>query len=277
MSLQLMLITGSPEVAVFAAAAGVNRIFVDMEVLGKAERQGHLDTHKAAHTLRDVEAVRGALTTAELMVRINPLHDGTRDEVEAIIALGADRIMLPMFQDPDQVTAFLEMVARRVPVTLLVETPAALVRLERYMDQLGPGDEIYFGLNDLSLGMGLSFLFEPLASGILDGAMASLRARGIPFGFGGIARVGGEGELPADWILGEHVRLGSGSVILSRAFHGGARCVEDLERLDLTGEVFRLRAAEKTYRNSGASLLEENRHRLVARVHAIAERRYRNA
>lgn len=41
----------------------------------------------------------------------------------------------------------------------------------------------------------------------------------IPFGFGGIARIG-EGDLPSDYILGEHVRLGSTSVILSRTFKG---------------------------------------------------------
>ena len=39
------------------------------------------------------------------------------------------------------------------------------------------------------------------------------------FGFGGIARIG-EGDLPSDNILGEHVRLGSQSVILSRTFKG---------------------------------------------------------
>ena len=41
----------------------------------------------------------------------------------------------------------------------------------------------------------------------------------MPFGFGGIARIG-DGLLPAEKILAEHVRLGSSSVILSRTFKG---------------------------------------------------------
>ena len=42
--LKLMYITNDPTVAKIAADAGVDRIFIDMEVLGKAERQGDMDT-----------------------------------------------------------------------------------------------------------------------------------------------------------------------------------------------------------------------------------------
>ena len=41
--------------------------------------------------------------------------------------------------------------------------------------------------------------------------------KNISYGFGGVARVG-TGTLPAECILGEHYRLGSERVILSRAF-----------------------------------------------------------
>ena len=40
MHLKLMFITNDPQTARIAQAAGVDRIFVDMEALGKAERQG---------------------------------------------------------------------------------------------------------------------------------------------------------------------------------------------------------------------------------------------
>ena len=42
--LKLMYITNDPAVSEIAADAGVDRIFIDMEVLGKAERQGGMDT-----------------------------------------------------------------------------------------------------------------------------------------------------------------------------------------------------------------------------------------
>ena len=55
--LNYMMITASPEVAAFIEQHGVARIFLDQEVLGKAERQGHLNTHKAAHTLQEIAAI----------------------------------------------------------------------------------------------------------------------------------------------------------------------------------------------------------------------------
>ena len=194
-------------VARYAESCGVGRIFVDLEVIGKQERQGHLDTHMASHTLTDVARIREVLTKAELMVRLNPLHSGTLDEIEGAINSGADRLMLPMFRTPNDVHNFADMVRSRVPITFLAETPQALVRLPAYLPTLETGDEVYFGLNDLSLGLGLKFLFEPLAGGLLDRPAVMLRDQQIPFGFGGVARLT-DGKLPAEHILGEHVSTG---------------------------------------------------------------------
>ncbi|MEA3250991.1 MAG: aldolase/citrate lyase family protein [Pseudomonadota bacterium] len=271
--LKWMLITANPSVARYAEVCGVHRIFVDMESLGKAERQKHLSAHMASHTLEDVAAVAGVLSDAELMVRLNPLHVGTAEEVDGAIEHGAGRLMLPMFRRPEEVERFLGLVGGRVPVTLLAETPEALTRLSTYMDGLGPRDEVHFGLNDLSLAMGLNYLFEPLAARLLESAATLLRERDIPFGFGGVARIG-QGELPAEWVLSEHVRLGSSWVILSRAFHGGADCVETLvKKLDLRDELHRLRLTENTLRAGDAHLLESNRQRLEKQVFAIARGR----
>jgi hypothetical protein len=41
--LNLFYITNSPEIAKIADDAGVNRIFVDMEYIGKEARQGGMD------------------------------------------------------------------------------------------------------------------------------------------------------------------------------------------------------------------------------------------
>lgn len=40
MSLKLMYITNQPEIAQIAESAGVDRIFVDLEYIGKSDRQG---------------------------------------------------------------------------------------------------------------------------------------------------------------------------------------------------------------------------------------------
>ena len=52
--LKLFYITKDPAVARIAQAAGVDRIFVDMEYIGKAQRQGGMDTVQNLHTVEDV-------------------------------------------------------------------------------------------------------------------------------------------------------------------------------------------------------------------------------
>ncbi len=59
--LKLMYITNDPAVAKIAADAGVDRIFIDMEVLGKAERQGGMDTVQSHHVPEDIAKVRAAI------------------------------------------------------------------------------------------------------------------------------------------------------------------------------------------------------------------------
>lgn len=268
-----MLITADPDIARYAQDSGVHRIFIDMEVRGKAERQGHVNTHKAAHTLADLAAVREVLTSAELMVRLNPLHGGTPEEVGQAIGRGADRLMLPMFTTPEEVAGFRDLVPPTTPITFLAETPAALVRTAAWTDFLGPEDEVHFGLNDLSLAMGLDFLFEPLAGGLIDRAAATLRQAAIPFGIGGVARADG-GELAARSVIGEHVRLGSTRAILSRAFHGSAANLAALRNeVDLSAELASLRAIEDEWATAGASALEYNIETLTTTAFELAAAR----
>ncbi|APE32113.1 hypothetical protein BOX17_14835 [Halomonas aestuarii] len=271
-SLKLMMITACPEVALLAEQSGVARIFMDQEVLGKAVRQGHLDTHKACHSLVQIAAVANRLRHAELMVRINPFNPDTPGEVSAAIDHGAQRLMLPMFTSSCEVQRFQWLVAGRVPVTYLAETPAALIRLGHWLPLLRPGhDEVHIGLNDLSLGLGLGFLFEPLAGGMIDAEARMLDEAGISWGFGGVGCMSGN-VLPADWILGEHVRLGSHWVILSRAFHGGAESLEELQRkVDLPVEIQALRIAESRWRRAHEAHLQANHRRLSERVFEMAE------
>ena len=116
MSLKLMYITNKPVVAQIAERAGVDRVFVDLEYIGKQERQAGLDTVQSHHTLQDVLTVRKAVTKSELLVRCNPIHEKTSDypaskeEIDAIIENGADIIMLPYFKTVSEVEIFIKLV-----------------------------------------------------------------------------------------------------------------------------------------------------------------------
>ena len=222
MALQLMFVTNRVDVAEAAQSAGVDRIFVDMEYIGKADRQGGMDTVQNMHTLEDVKALRKVITTSTLHVRCNPVHDATdsypstEEEINSIISAGADVIMLPFFQNAEQVRRFINAVGGRVKTNLLVETPEAAENIDEILEVEGI-DEIHIGLNDLHLGYGMTFMFELVADGTVEKLCEKIKKKNISYGFGGVARVG-TGTLPAECILGEHYRLGSERVILSRAF-----------------------------------------------------------
>ena len=247
--MKLMYITNNPDVSAIAQEAGVDRIFVDMEYIGKSNRQGGMDTVQSHHTAEDVRRIKRGLVKGQLLVRCNPIHDrseafsGTEAEIEAIIEAGADIIMLPYFKTAEQVARFLKCVAGRCHAMLLLETPEAVAAADEILDLPGI-DEVLVGLNDLSLGYGRRFMFELLADGTVEMLCRKCAQRGIPYGFGGIASLG-KGMLPAEYIIQEHYRLGSGCAILSRSFcdvnrmqdlneirerfHGGVRAIRDYE------------------------------------------------
>ncbi len=222
MALKLMYITNRPDVAKIAEDAGTDRIFVDMEYIGKALRQGGMDTVQSHHTIQDVHNIRKVVSQSELMVRVNPIHKGTgaygssREEIEAVIQAGADVIMLPYFKSVEEVEIFLELVNGRARTFPLVETPEAVAAIDEIL-ALDGVDEIHVGLNDLSLGLGRKFMFELLADGTIERLSWKFREAGMPFGFGGIASLG-KGMLPSEFVIREHYRLGSTTTILSRSF-----------------------------------------------------------
>lgn len=234
MALTLMYITNNPIIAKIADDAGVDRIFVDMEYIGKDARQAGMDTVKSHHTIEDIRQIKDVLVRAELMVRINPIHEASEDivsseeEIEQVLACKPDYIMLPMFKTIFEVQRFIELVDRRAKTMLLVETAEAVAHLNEILTIPGI-DEIHIGLNDLHLAYGKKFMFEPLADGTVDQICEMIKNHSIKYGFGGVARIG-YGVLPAEYIITEHYRLGSEMAILSRSFCN-ANQISDMDEL----------------------------------------------
>lgn len=158
--LKLMYITNDPAVAKIAADAGVDRIFIDMEVLGKAERQGGMDTVQSHHTPEDIAKVRAAIgDQAEIMARVNPLNPNSQTEINDAIANGADVIMLPMWRTADDLRQLVRMVNGRAKVMPLLETDTAAEHLPQALAILGI-DQMHIGLNDLHLCYHQKFMFQ---------------------------------------------------------------------------------------------------------------------
>ena len=274
MPLKLMYITNQPAVALLAEKYGVDRIWIDLEQLGKEERQRDIDSVKSHHSMEDIAVLSKVLTVSELMVRINPCNPKTEEEIEQAIALGAERIMLPMWKSKADADRFLNAIHGRVATTLLLETKEAVACLDEVMENPYL-DEIHIGLNDLHLSYGLTFMFELLTNGVVEGLCQKLKARGVPYGFGGVARIG-EGMVPSERIMTEHYRLGSTRVILSRSFCN-AEEIRDLKKVEkiLSENVGKLRAFEKQLEQATDEDFRRNRQVLeegIARIVSSMEK-----
>lgn len=216
MSLSLMYITNNPQIAKIAEDSGVDWIFIDLEINGKEDRQGHLDTVISKHQLEDIKEVKSVLKKSKLLVRINPIFENSKEEIDQVIENGADIVMLPFFKTQREVEQFIKLVNNRAKICLLLETPEAVECLDDILSLKGI-DYIHIGLNDLHLGYKKSFMFELLVDGTVEEIANKVKKSGIKFGFGGIAKLN-SGDLPSEFIIAEHFRLGSEMAILSRSF-----------------------------------------------------------
>lgn len=270
MSIRYMYITNSPEVAKIAEVNGVDRVFIDMEVLGKEERQKNMNSVKSHHTFEDIETIKKVLHTSEVLVRVNSLHEKSKEEIDRVISCGADIIMLPYWKSFETVKTFLSIVDKRVKTTLLLETKEAVECIDEVLKL--DFDEIHIGLNDLHLSYGLDFMFELLANGTVEKLCNKFKEKGIPYGFGGIAKLGA-GMLQAEKIIMEHYRLGSTRAILSRAFCDCSKVdsITEIENCFSTNMKL-LRDYEESLQNVTEKEFEENRKEVICCVDNIVKK-----
>lgn len=269
--LKLMYITNDPAVANIAADAGVDRIFIDMEVLGKAERQGGMDTVQSHHVPEDIAKVRAAIgDQAEIIVRINPLNPNSQAEIDDAIENDADIIMLPMWRAADDLRRLVRMVNGRAKVMPLLETDTAAEHLPEALGVQGI-DQMHIGLNDLHLCYHQKFMFQLLMDGTVDRLSGLLREVDIPFGFGGVGRPG-SGMLPAECIIAEHYRLGSQYVILSRSFCNTEKMTDlnEMRRIFTEG-VADIRRVERDCAAWTQEQFDENHRKVCACVEKIVK------
>lgn len=268
--LKLFYITNKPQVALVAEKYGVDRIWVDLEILGKELRQKNLDTVKSKHTISDVATIKPILTKSEMMVRINPWNDDSIKEIDDVVKAGADIIMLPFWKTSEEVIKFIDSVNGRCKTSLLLETKEAVECIEQVLDN-GGFDEIHIGLNDLHLSYGMTFMFELLVNGTVERLCNKFCSAGIPYGFGGIAKLG-EGLLPAEKVIMEHFRLGSTRAILSRSFCDAEK-VKDLDDINMifSENMRKLRNFESSLCNVSYEEFKRNHNEVIKDVMFIVE------
>lgn len=230
----LTLFTNDATLAAAADAAGVDRIGVDLERIGKSARQGHLATWISEHVEPDLAAIAPVLARAAPFARCNPVHDGSGAEIDRLLGLGVRVIMLPYFTTAAEAERFVALVDGRAYPVLLVETAAAAACIGD-LCRIDGVPEIHIGLNDMRLSLGWPSHFHVLASDFLGALCDTVLTAGIRLGVGGLGRAGdNELPVPADLVIAQVVRLRASAALVSRAFFRGTVT-------NLAAEIRRLR------------------------------------
>lgn len=218
----LTLLSREPEWIRAADLAGIERIGIDIERHGKRRRQAAIPGARiSSHRLADLKTIASIVKSSHVFARLNPLYQGTRDEVARALDFGAESLMLPQFERPEQAARFVEFVDGRAEVVLLLETAPAVARV-REIAAVDGVSEIMIGLNDLALALKLDHPMELVGSDLMEHLSAVIRGAGRRFGFGGVAdpRVTGLPFSP-DWLLARHAELRTGSAWIARSFFAG--------------------------------------------------------
>jgi hypothetical protein len=233
----LTLWTDDPALAARADAAGIDRIGIDIERIGKAERQRGLGTWISPHGIGSLPALRGALGHARLFARTNPVNGGTRDEVQALLDAGVEVLMLPMFSTAGEVERFAEIVDGRAQIVLLLEQVQAALAIGAILE-VETVSEVHVGINDFALDLGLPNRFLALTHPLTEQVAHTVREAGRRFGIGGIGRAGDSGlPIGSELIYAQYARLEATAALVARAFLGA-----DGGAVDLGAEVARARA-----------------------------------
>ena len=239
----------------------IDWIFIDLETMGKKDRQIGRDTVLSNHSITDISRIKNIIHNTKILVRCNPIGKWSKNELDAINCLDAeiDMVMLPFFKTRDEVKIFIDLLdTSKIKPALLVETLDAIANLEEIL-KLFPFEYVHIGLNDLNIERGTVSMFEPFVDGLMSKVTSILRNNNQNFGIGGIGKIGSNIFPTPECLINEHLRLKSNGVILSRSFKGTfTEEQKNIFKMELAKSVIDLRKYEKKAKNFNNKQLKES-------------------
>jgi hypothetical protein len=201
-SMKLILITNDIQEISLASRHGIHTILVDLERGSKISRQKGKSLFISDHKLDDLDRIRRVFPDLEIITRINSLHRGSTEEVDAVLQAGTDAVMVPYFQTADE----------------LFEMIRSIESLESCHRRVG-FHTCHFGLNDLALEQGWDSIFHAFQWPPFEQALSAARALQLSFGIAGVANQL-DNSLPVDpcEFFARQVSLGGRNFWLSRSF-----------------------------------------------------------
>ena len=230
----------------------IDWIFVDLETIGKEERQVGRNTVLSEHSINDICKINSKVNNTKILVRCNPIGEWSKNEFDEINAIGSkiDMVMLPYFKTIEEVKIFINLLdTNNIEPALLIETLDAITNLEEIL-KLFSFKYVHIGLNDLHIERGTISMFEPYIDGLMSKIISILKKNNQDFGIGGIGKIGADMSPTPECVLNEHLRLNSNGVILSRSFKGNFNeKTKDLFKKELSKSVSNFRNYEKIAEN----------------------------
>jgi hypothetical protein len=256
--INLFYITNNVVEAQIVDGLDIDWIFLDLEVIGKKERQVGRDTVVSNHSITDIHNIKNAINNTKILVRSNPIGEWSEKEFELINARGSeiDAVMLPYFSTVGEVKAFIGLLdTSNIKPVLLIETLGAISNLGEIL-RLFPFEYVHIGLNDLHIERGTVSMFEPYTDGFMSKIISILGKNNQSFGIGGIGKIGADMSPSPESVLNENLRLNSDGVILSRSFKGTFNeKTKDLFKKQLSQSVKDFRNYEKFAKNLNSKQL----------------------
>ncbi len=262
--IELFYITNNIFEAKIIDRLGVDWIFIDLEKIGKKERQIGRDTVISSHSVGDIRKIKKQLNYSKILVRCNPIWNNSANEIKELNSIqGIDMVMLPYFKKVDEVEEFLNYLdTSKIEPALLIETIEAVENLEEIL-KLFPFKYVHIGLNDLHIQRETKSMFEPFTDGFISKIISILNDNNQKFGIGGIGKIGSKLIPSPVCLINEHVRLKSTGVILSRSFKGSFNLEsKELFELELSKSLNKFRKAEKNSRSLSEEELLNSYHNM---------------
>lgn len=256
--INLFYITNDIIEAEIVDSLDINWIFIDLESIGKKERQAGRNTVLSNHSVSDIQKIKNRVNNTKILVRCNPVGQWSENEFDKINSRcnEVDMVMLPYFKTTEEVKNFIDLLdTTKIEPSLLIETLDAIKNLEEII-KIFPFKYVHIGLNDINIERGTVSMFEPYIDGLMDKITSILRKNNINFGIGGIGKIGADMSPTPECVLNEHLRLNSSGVILSRSFKGDFdKKNHDLFKKKLSQSVSDFRSYEKIARNLNSKQL----------------------
>ena len=259
--INLFYITNNVVEAQIVDNLDIDWIFIDLESIGKKDRQDGRNTVLSNHNINDIPKIKSKVKNTKILVRCNPIGKWSKEEFDELNLRGSeiDMVMLPYFKTIDEVKTFINLLdTSKMEPALLIETLDAISNLKKII-KIFPFKYMHIGLNDLHIERGTFFMFEPFIDGLMTKITSILRENNQNFGIGGIGKIGTDMSPSPECVLNEHLRLNSNGVILSRSFKGNFNeKTRELFKKRLSKSVKDLRNYEKLAKTLNSKQLLES-------------------